>query len=138
MGSLAIALAAAGHRAPVSRRNRDGPLTNAAPELLRPKSTPPSRRGPKGGRPWTEFERTHRLRNCRRSGEARARSATKLRELPAAGDAAGDEEQHNACAKKNADLVPEFNDGQVAPEDFGESVDGPGVERPKASLLHGV
>ena len=50
---------------------------------------------------------------------------------------AGDEEEDDAGGDQDSNLGPEGGDGHIAPEDFGESVDGPAIDGEEAGGLHG-
>ena len=51
---------------------------------------------------------------------------------------AGDEVEGDSDADEDGDLWPKGGNGHVAPEDFGESVDGPAIDGEKAGGLHGL
>ena len=72
------------------------------------------------------------------SRSAKALDTNKLGEFPAPRHSAGDGEEHDGGPHKHQNLRPEVGNRLVSPEDFGESVNRPGVNRQQPCLLHRV
>src|SRR5262249_6514637 len=60
----------------------------------------------------------------------------KLREFPAPRYSAGDAKEQNRNSHQHDNLRPEMRDWLIPPEDLGESVNGPGVDRQQTCFLH--
>src|ERR1700691_3904999 len=62
----------------------------------------------------------------------------RLSEFPAAGGPAGQPEQDDSRTEEDGNFRSEVADGLVAPEDFGVSGDGPGIEGEVTHFDHGI